>query len=171
MHSTRGFVFQTTISCLYMALEYLEVLNIYNCERWWCGRTSFAALTVLGLNAAVFRENIALSIPVIIAHAMTAAAIVLWCIEYDFIFNHLIRTEYYDTHALSFAVVFIANQLAIYRFLDKQHEKSLHETIVSNILLATEEEEDIKVNASAKLSQSTLASPPTLWIKNEPFDE
>ncbi|KAJ9465462.1 hypothetical protein DIPPA_08703 [Diplonema papillatum] len=134
MHSTKSFVFQTVVSCLYMMLEYMEIINIYNCERYWCGRTACITLGIVGLNAIIYRENFDLSTPLIFAHTLGAIPFIIWDLEYMTIFDTLIRTEYYDTHAMAFSLVFITNQLMIYRYLDKRNEHQFHISRIESVL-------------------------------------
>ncbi|KAJ9465461.1 hypothetical protein DIPPA_08707 [Diplonema papillatum] len=150
LYNTRSFVFQTVVSCLYMMLEYMEIINIYNCERYWCGRTACITLGIIGLNALIHRENFDLSTPLIFAHTLGAVPFIIWDLEYLTIFTNLIRTEYYDTHAMAFSLVFIANQLMIYRYLDKRQEAETRDTTIQSVL-SQQSVENIKLEASGLL--------------------
>ncbi|KAJ9465481.1 hypothetical protein DIPPA_53369, partial [Diplonema papillatum] len=82
MYHTTSFVVQCIASGSYLSLEYLELLNLYNCGRWFCGGVSFAVLGILSLNAFFFRENLDLSVPVVISHVLGGSGLLFWSIEW-----------------------------------------------------------------------------------------
>ncbi|KAJ9465479.1 hypothetical protein DIPPA_53367 [Diplonema papillatum] len=141
-HHATSFIIQCVISILYLALEYLQILNLYNCHRYMCGGVSCTVLGALALNAFVFRENLDLSLPVVIVHVLGGSGLLFWSIEWWNVSTRH-RTEYYDTHTIFFVMLFVVNMMAIYRFLDKQSEQAQVESMIRQILVEKASEDEL----------------------------
>ncbi|MFK7871676.1 MAG: hypothetical protein AB8C84_00700 [Oligoflexales bacterium] len=118
---------QLSLNSLAFLLQHLEVLNIYNCERWWCGGTPALYLGASAINyALLFREH-PVMIPTLLTAALGAGSLLFWDVEYWNISTRH-RTEYYDTHNFYDNALWL-NQFwsIVYLYLLKPHFQAQEE--------------------------------------------
>ena len=105
---------QLTCNMIMMILEYLEVLNLYNCSRWYCSGIPCGFLFINICNTIFFRDNLLINVPSLVCNFLGAGGLLFWDIEYWNVSTRH-RTEYYDTHDSYFAMLYITNYFIIYQ--------------------------------------------------------
>eukprot|EP01064_Diplonema_japonicum_P008973 TRINITY_DN1644_c1_g1_i4.p1 TRINITY_DN1644_c1_g1~~TRINITY_DN1644_c1_g1_i4.p1 ORF type:complete len:177 (+),score=36.60 TRINITY_DN1644_c1_g1_i4:80-610(+) len=113
-----SFYFHIFLSFCQMMITYLEVMNLYNCERYSCVVLPSSILFMTFVNAALHRQNIDLYLPIIAAHIIGVSGLGMWVHKYVQTFPNE-RAEFYDTHACYFCMLFVANMIAVYRYLEQ----------------------------------------------------
>lgn len=100
------FLAQIFINVSLGLLEYLEILNLYNCTRWACSSAPISVFSLTLLNYLFFYKKKEIMIPSIITNFFVAGGSLFWDIEYWNISTRH-RTEYYDTHAFNAGILWI----------------------------------------------------------------
>ena len=78
-------------------LEFLEVLNLYNCKAWWCSGVPFIYFGVSGIIYFFICREHCIMIPTLVASFIGGVSLLFWdCTRWNIDTRH--RTEYYDTH-------------------------------------------------------------------------
>ncbi|KAJ9448185.1 hypothetical protein DIPPA_17610 [Diplonema papillatum] len=145
VYHRNAFLLQLLVSLTIMMLEYMQILNLYNCERWGCSTVPCGGLLLIAVTALVFQENFDLSLPLLISHTLGAAGLLFWSIEWwNVATRH--RTEFYDTHMMYCSLAFFSNVFTIYRYLDKEGERSSLEEAVRSVIFRRLQEGDLLNN-------------------------
>lgn len=110
-----GFFVQITLNICVMLLEYLEILNLYNCNRWYCSGVGLFVLLINIINTILFKENLEFNVPSLICHILGSGGLLFWDVEHWNISTRH-RTEYYDTHDSYFMMLYVTNFFMIYRY-------------------------------------------------------
>lgn len=98
--------FQVFISFLIWGLQHAEILNIYNCKRWYCSGAIFVYCLLTLFNYICFKLNKPIFISSFIIGLIAAGSILFWDIEHWNISTRH-RNEYYDTHNFNDNILFL----------------------------------------------------------------
>ena len=99
-------IWQTFLTYCMFQLEHLEVLNIYNCTRWYCGGVPLGVLLLTIINFICFPKIRLITGPTIISLTYISGSLLFWDFEHWNISTRH-RTEYYDTHCFSAVLLWI----------------------------------------------------------------
>lgn len=106
-------------------LSMLEVLNIYNCKRYYC-ILPFGVVLFLTLLISIFcRTDHFIDIPIIITYMILTVSFVYWdLIDYDARFTRH-RTEYYLTHGFAASSTYILSMWILFYIYACKHIKRI----------------------------------------------
>eukprot|EP01064_Diplonema_japonicum_P012883 TRINITY_DN2022_c5_g3_i2.p1 TRINITY_DN2022_c5_g3~~TRINITY_DN2022_c5_g3_i2.p1 ORF type:complete len:203 (+),score=52.56 TRINITY_DN2022_c5_g3_i2:56-610(+) len=119
-----AFAAMCTITTGVMVNEYLQILNLYGSGQWATGLVPVMAFLLTCVVSFVWRQNVEVNVPFLVAHFMGAAGLLFWSIEWwNTSTRH--RTEYFDTHVSYFLMCFAVLVLSCYRYYDCSKEKKI----------------------------------------------
>ena len=101
-----GLKFQIILNICSWILQYLEILNLYNCEKYWCSGTHFIYTSLTLLNYIIFKYDNLIFIPSLIIGLIGSLSLFFWDLTWWNISTRY-RTEYYDTHCFYTTILFI----------------------------------------------------------------
>jgi hypothetical protein len=89
--------FQLLINLISWILEYLEMLNVYNCEQYWCSGSHFILIGISIINYIIYKFDKLIFIPYIIISIIGSLSLLFWDITWWNVSTRH-RTEYYNSH-------------------------------------------------------------------------
>lgn len=101
-----GLKIQLTINLISWLLEYLEMLNLYNCEQYWCSGSHFILIGLSIINYIIYKFDKLIFIPYIIISIVGSFSLLFWGITWWNVSSRH-RSEYYDTHSFLNTILFV----------------------------------------------------------------
>ncbi len=101
-----GLKLQLTINTICWLLEYLEMLNVYNCNQYWCFGSHFILLNISLISYINYRYDKLIFIPSFVNGLIGTLSLLFSSITWWNTHGRH-RSEYYDSHSFYHTILYI----------------------------------------------------------------